>query len=70
MEEQAAIEKEFLQWTEKEREREVQLKRGKQEHKSELDKVLADIRANEQRIAEQELAEDEERKIFAEAKKV
>ena len=70
LDEQAALEKEVKEWEEKEKEKERKRQREKEIHRSELDQVLAYKNTAIERMKKQEVAEDEERKIFADAKKV
>ena len=70
LDEQAALEKEVKEWEEKEKEKERKRQREKEIHRSGLDQVLAYKTTTIERMKKQEEAEDEERKIFADAKKV
>lgn len=70
LEEQAAIVKEYEQWVDKEHDKELKHKQGKIEYKKDLDSIIADRTAREEDTKCQEKVEDEERTLFAEAKKV
>ena len=70
LDEQAALETEYEQWKEKELEKEKQRLKEKEELKLELDRLIVDTKEREEMEKERERIEDEERRIFAEAKKV
>ena len=70
LDEQAALEGDFQVWKEKELEREKQRLRANKDHKLELDKIIVDTKEKEEKEKVRERGEDEQRRIFAEAKKV
>ena len=70
LEEQAALEREYALFREKELERERIQMKEREEHRIELDRIICDRRERAMREEERNKAEDEERRIFAEAKKV
>ena len=70
LEEQAVLEREYEQFKEKELEREMIRLKERQEHRRGLDRIICDRSERAKREEERNRAEDEERRIFAEAKKV
>ena len=70
LQEQAAIDKEVEMWKEKEEAKERKKEEDKKILRSELDQLLEDNKISTAHFEEQEKAEDEERQVFAAAKKV
>lgn len=70
LQEQAAIDREVEMWKEKEEAKERKKEEDKTILRSELDQLLEDNKISASRFEEQEKGEDEERQIFAAAKKV